>query len=325
MSEPDLSRRRTRIAHHRRCDRHHHAQSADRLQLDQSVDRADSWSSSAPRSRPPTASGCWCCRAKAAPSVPAATCRPSARPRPPTPSPPSSANCSSTTTPSSRRCGGCRRSCCRACTARPPAPGMSLAFVADLCIAAEDARFTPAYSKLGVSPDGGGTVGVVASVGVRRALQIYLAEDSFTATQAHAMGPGREGRPCRGPEGGDARTGAAAGAKRAGRACGDEGPDPPRALAADRTAARRRARRHHRLHAHRRVPRRGDEVHEQGEVRSAYDPGGMPRTASRRASRFEAVGVDTARNNQRSVVMGPGSREGRLRRDDESGHQFGQI
>ena len=39
--------------------------------------------------------------------------------------------------------------------------GMSLAFVADLCIAAEDARFTPAYAKLGVSPDGGGTVGVV--------------------------------------------------------------------------------------------------------------------------------------------------------------------
>ena len=37
--------------------------------------------------------------------------------------------------------------------------GLSLAFVADLCIAAEDARFTPAYAKLGVSPDGGGTAG----------------------------------------------------------------------------------------------------------------------------------------------------------------------
>ena len=66
--------------------------------------------------------------------------------------------------------------------------GLSLAFVADLCIAAEDARFTPAYSKLGVSPDGGGTVGVVAAVGVRRALQIFLAEDSFSAAQAHAWG-----------------------------------------------------------------------------------------------------------------------------------------
>jgi len=66
--------------------------------------------------------------------------------------------------------------------------GLSLAFVADVCIAAEDARFTPAYAKLGVSPDGGGTVGVVASVGARRALQIYLAEDSFSAAQAHDWG-----------------------------------------------------------------------------------------------------------------------------------------
>jgi enoyl-CoA hydratase/carnithine racemase len=66
--------------------------------------------------------------------------------------------------------------------------GLSLAFVADLCISTDDARFTPAYSKLGVSPDGGGTVGVVASVGVRRALQIYLAEDSFTAQQASDWG-----------------------------------------------------------------------------------------------------------------------------------------
>lgn len=66
--------------------------------------------------------------------------------------------------------------------------GLSLAFVADLCIAAEDARFTPAYGKIGASPDGGGTVGVVPTVGVRRALQIYLAEDSFSAQQAYDWG-----------------------------------------------------------------------------------------------------------------------------------------
>ena len=66
--------------------------------------------------------------------------------------------------------------------------GLSLAFVADLCIATDDARFTPAYAKLGVSPDGGGTVGVVASVGRRRALQIFLGEDSFGAQQAHEWG-----------------------------------------------------------------------------------------------------------------------------------------
>jgi len=66
--------------------------------------------------------------------------------------------------------------------------GMGLAFVTDLCIAADDARFTPAYAKIGVSPDGGSTVGMVGTVGVRRALQIFLAEDSFSAQQAHDWG-----------------------------------------------------------------------------------------------------------------------------------------
>src|SRR6201987_4240158 len=66
--------------------------------------------------------------------------------------------------------------------------GMGLAFVTDLCIAAEDAKFTPAYAKIGVSPDGGSTVGMVGTVGTRRALQIFLAEDSFTAQQALAWG-----------------------------------------------------------------------------------------------------------------------------------------
>ena len=66
--------------------------------------------------------------------------------------------------------------------------GMGSAFVTDLCIAADDARFTPAYSKIGVSPDGGGTVGVVGTVGTRRALQIISSEDSFTAQQAHEWG-----------------------------------------------------------------------------------------------------------------------------------------
>jgi enoyl-CoA hydratase/carnithine racemase len=66
--------------------------------------------------------------------------------------------------------------------------GLSLAFMADLCIATEDARFTPAYAKLGASPDGGGTIGVTAAVGPRRALQIFLSEDSFSAAQALQWG-----------------------------------------------------------------------------------------------------------------------------------------
>lgn len=66
--------------------------------------------------------------------------------------------------------------------------GMGLAFITDLCIAADDARFTPAYAKIGVSPDGGSTVGMVGTVGIRRALQLFLAEDSFSAQQAYEWG-----------------------------------------------------------------------------------------------------------------------------------------
>jgi len=66
--------------------------------------------------------------------------------------------------------------------------GMGLAFITDLCIAAENARFTPAYAKIGLSPDGGSTVGMVGTVGTRRALQIFLAEDNFSAQQAYDWG-----------------------------------------------------------------------------------------------------------------------------------------
>lgn len=61
--------------------------------------------------------------------------------------------------------------------------GLSLAFMGDLCIAAEDARFTAAYHKLGVSPDGGGTVGIARAAGARRAMQIFLAQGSFSAAE----------------------------------------------------------------------------------------------------------------------------------------------
>ena len=87
--------------------------------------------------------------------------------------------------------------------------GMSLAFVADLCVAAEDARFTPAYGKIGASPDGGGTVGVVPTVGVRRALQIFLAEDSFSAAASSlTWGLVATVVPAAGIESGDARNSA---------------------------------------------------------------------------------------------------------------------
>lgn len=66
--------------------------------------------------------------------------------------------------------------------------GFSLSFMGDMCIASQSARFRPSYAQLGVSPDGGGTIGVVGAVGPRRALQIFLAEDELTADQAFAYG-----------------------------------------------------------------------------------------------------------------------------------------
>ena len=75
---------------------------------------------------------------------------------PPTPSRLWSANCCSTITPSSRRLRQMPKIVLASVHGSAAGAGLSLAFVADLCIAAEDARFTPAYAKLGVSPDGGG-------------------------------------------------------------------------------------------------------------------------------------------------------------------------
>jgi enoyl-CoA hydratase/carnithine racemase len=66
--------------------------------------------------------------------------------------------------------------------------GFSLAFMGDLCIAADNARLRPAYARLGVSPDGGGTVGLVDAVGPRRALAIFLGGDELALDEAKACG-----------------------------------------------------------------------------------------------------------------------------------------
>ncbi len=66
--------------------------------------------------------------------------------------------------------------------------GMSLSFMGDFCIAADNARFVPAYAGIGLTPDGGGTVGLVRALGPRRALHLLVGEDQFPATLAHSMG-----------------------------------------------------------------------------------------------------------------------------------------
>lgn len=66
--------------------------------------------------------------------------------------------------------------------------GFSLALAGDLCIAADTARFSPAYAKLGLSPDAGGSAALVEAVGLRRAKQIIFMEESFSAEHAESWG-----------------------------------------------------------------------------------------------------------------------------------------
>ncbi len=136
--------------------------------------------------------------------------------------------------------------------------GMSLAFVCDLCIATEDARFTPAYAKLGVSPDGGGTVGLAASVGPRRALQIFLAEDSFSAAQAYEWGLVAKVVPAVELKAATRELALRLAQNAPGRNRCDQGAGLQRAEHTGRAAARCRAGRHHRRYAVRGIPRRGE-------------------------------------------------------------------
>ncbi len=66
--------------------------------------------------------------------------------------------------------------------------GMSIALAADLAIAADTAKFSLAYLRLGTSPDCGGTWNLARLVGLRRALGIALLEETLDAPAALAAG-----------------------------------------------------------------------------------------------------------------------------------------
>lgn len=66
--------------------------------------------------------------------------------------------------------------------------GFSLMLAADLVIAAEDARFTLAYSKIGTSPDGSSTFTLPRLVGLPKAMEIALFSDVLDAAEAHRLG-----------------------------------------------------------------------------------------------------------------------------------------
>ncbi len=66
--------------------------------------------------------------------------------------------------------------------------GMSLAIACDLAIAAESARFTMAYSKIGATPDGSSSYFLPRLVGLRRALELTYTNRVLTAREAEAWG-----------------------------------------------------------------------------------------------------------------------------------------
>lgn len=66
--------------------------------------------------------------------------------------------------------------------------GVSLALCCDMVVASEDAFFTLAYSKIASSPDGGASYYLPRLVGTKRAMEIALLGDRFTAREALGMG-----------------------------------------------------------------------------------------------------------------------------------------
>ncbi len=66
--------------------------------------------------------------------------------------------------------------------------GFSLALACDFCIAADDAVFTMAYSRIGASPDGSATYRLPRLVGERKALELALLAEPVDAAGALALG-----------------------------------------------------------------------------------------------------------------------------------------
>jgi 2-(1,2-epoxy-1,2-dihydrophenyl)acetyl-CoA isomerase len=66
--------------------------------------------------------------------------------------------------------------------------GLALALSGDLVLAAESARFTMAYSKIGASPDGSSTYFLPRLIGLRRAMELYFTNRVLTAREALEWG-----------------------------------------------------------------------------------------------------------------------------------------
>jgi 2-(1,2-epoxy-1,2-dihydrophenyl)acetyl-CoA isomerase len=66
--------------------------------------------------------------------------------------------------------------------------GFSLAVTGDLVLSAESAKFTMAYTKAGLSPDGSSSYYLPRLIGIRRTQQLMLTNRTLTATEALEWG-----------------------------------------------------------------------------------------------------------------------------------------
>ena len=66
--------------------------------------------------------------------------------------------------------------------------GVSLALAADLVVAADDARFVPAFNRIGLVPDSGLTRTLVRAIGRHRAFEILMGERQLGAAEAQGIG-----------------------------------------------------------------------------------------------------------------------------------------
>ena len=62
--------------------------------------------------------------------------------------------------------------------------GLSLVACCDLAISAEHAKFTSAYTQIGLSPDGSSTYYLSRLLGTRRAMELYLTNRTLSAAEA---------------------------------------------------------------------------------------------------------------------------------------------
>ncbi len=62
--------------------------------------------------------------------------------------------------------------------------GMSLALSGDYCVAGPEAKFTAAYFRLGLTPDGGNSAFLPALVGRARTMEMLLTNRTLSATEA---------------------------------------------------------------------------------------------------------------------------------------------